>query len=437
MWDHQRHARRAQLHGHRLRRLPLDRRRQHVVARRQSRCSARTRSSAGSGVAIDPQNRRQRLRDRHRARRSAARTSASTSRPTSATRSRPTIDPDNAGLGGAFVYGWWFGRLWVDPDNSQRIYSAGVDLMRSRRRRAELLVGRRQRPRRPARDGLGPEGPGARLPRQRRRALPLRRRRRDLEPRSSTSRSASPTASTSPSRTRTALVAGLQDNGQIRTENPAKEWNEYGGGDGQRTLISPKDKKTSTGARSTAPAPSPTTAAPTRRGFTYSYVSTRHNWFTPIEFDPEDPRTIYIGGDFLSRSDDEARELHADQPGARRTARAGDQPAVRRLRHAHDDLAGAQGDRDDLRRHRQRRPLVHAHRRRHDRLDPGDRPRPAQVVDHARAGRPEEPEGRVRDLLGHPRGARRPRTSSAPRTAARTGTTSPATCRRSRYRTST
>ncbi|MEA2272802.1 MAG: hypothetical protein QOI98_1510, partial [Solirubrobacteraceae bacterium] len=42
-----------------------------------------------------------------------------------------TLDPDNAGLGGAFTYGWWFGRLWVDPNNSNRIYSAGVDLMRS------------------------------------------------------------------------------------------------------------------------------------------------------------------------------------------------------------------------------------------------------------------------------------------------------------------
>jgi hypothetical protein len=110
------------------------------------------------------------------------------------------------------------------------------------------------------------------------------------------------------------LVAGLQDNGQIRTEKPAKEWNSFGGGDGQRTLISPKDKETIYGCSQNGACSVSHDGGGNQSDFTYSYVSTRHNFFTPIEFDPEDPHTIYVGGDILSRSDDEAQSFTVISP---------------------------------------------------------------------------------------------------------------------------
>ena len=107
---------------------------------------------------------------------------------------------------------WWFGKIWVDPEDKNH------DLQRRRQpasldRRRHDVGQRRRRARRPARDGLGPldarRQPGhaaARLPRQRRRHLPLGEQRRARARGSSptTSPGTRPTTSTSPRSTRSA-----------------------------------------------------------------------------------------------------------------------------------------------------------------------------------------------------------------------------------------
>ena len=85
--------------------------------------------------------------------------------------------------GGNPRFEWWFGRLFVDPVNKNHLFKTDVSLRRSSRRRHD--VGERGRAaRRPARDGVGPERAEPRVPRQRRRHVPLRRERRQrLDPR--------------------------------------------------------------------------------------------------------------------------------------------------------------------------------------------------------------------------------------------------------------
>jgi photosystem II stability/assembly factor-like uncharacterized protein len=107
------------------------------------------------------------------------------------------------------------------------------------------------------------------------------------------------------------MVAGLQDNGANRnytsrgTDKDGK-WNSYVGGDGQRTLINPKDQKVVYGCYQYGACYVSTDGGTTTSDFEYSVVSSRKNWFTPIEFDPKDPHTIYTGGEIMSRSDDDA-----------------------------------------------------------------------------------------------------------------------------------
>ncbi len=43
-------------------------------------------------------------------------------------------------------------------------------------------------------------------------------------------------------------------------------------------------------------------------------ISERKNWFTPIEFGPGNPATIYTGGELLNRSDDHGRTWRVISP---------------------------------------------------------------------------------------------------------------------------
>ena len=142
---------------------------------------------------------------------------------------------------------WWFGKIWVDPEDKNLIFNADVNLRRSTD--GGMTWGeRRRRARRPARDGLGPldarRQPGdaaARVPRQRRRHLPLGDQRRPglvdqvqqpaLEP-------GLPPRGVPPFDSQR-MINGLQDNGSNRTL------------DG-RPIPSPTDPSCATGTRPAA-----------------------------------------------------------------------------------------------------------------------------------------------------------------------------------------
>jgi photosystem II stability/assembly factor-like uncharacterized protein len=110
------------------------------------------------------------------------------------------------------------------------------------------------------------------------------------------------------------VVGGLQDNGVNKSwsENgtgPAS-WVSYGGGDGERTRIKPPEATTLYGCSQYG-------ACFVNKGSgntDLNYVSTRHNWFTPIEFAPDDPNTVYIGGEILNRSTDDGETFTPISP---------------------------------------------------------------------------------------------------------------------------
>jgi hypothetical protein len=109
----------------------------------------------------------------------------------------------------------------------------------------------------------------------------------------------------------TRMVAGLQDNGVNRNytsrgTDPNGHWNSYVGGDGQRALINPKNQSIVYGCYQYGACYVSHDGGGTSTEFTNSVISSRKNWFTPIEFDPEDPHTIYTGGEIMNRSDDDA-----------------------------------------------------------------------------------------------------------------------------------
>ena len=119
---------------------------------------------------------------------------------------------------------------------------------RVHRRRADVAQLQRSA-RRPARDGVGPERPEPRLPRQRRRHVPLRHQRRPAA-RGSTRRTSRGTSRTT-SRWRPTTRAGWRPGcrttaacapGPRRREpSDLSQWNAYGGGDGHEVLIDPSD----------------------------------------------------------------------------------------------------------------------------------------------------------------------------------------------------
>ena len=112
----------------------------------------------------------------------------------------------------------------------------------------------------------------------------------------------------------TRIVVGLQDNGSNRNwsgrSHGGSTWKDYTGGDGQRAAIAPDGKddlvygcsqygvcQVDGGASWSSPG-EVSTNPPT-------LASTRNNYFQPIEFDPADPHKAFSGGDILNESTDD------------------------------------------------------------------------------------------------------------------------------------
>jgi len=207
----------------------------------------------------------------------------------------------------ASSYSWWFGRIWADPTDADRVFVAGVSLTGSTDGGLTWgdVTGSAHAdqhamawdPKVPGRVYLGNDGGiyrsddngagnwehGDSHPFSQLYGLDVG----EQDP--------------------TRRVAGLQDNGVVRNYDGAKkgEWNEFGGGDGQRTLINPKDQEIVYGCSQYGACFVSKDGGSTQTDFTNQVVSTRKNWFTPIEFDPADPSIVYTGGEIMSRSQDD------------------------------------------------------------------------------------------------------------------------------------
>lgn len=218
----------------------------------------------------------------------------------------PLVVPDQAGLSGAFVYGWWFGRVWVDPRKSNEVWTAGLDLLRSTNggqtfatSSAGMHVDQHAMawdPRIENRVWAGNDGGVYRSDDGGRTWVPAKVQ-PYLQP------NALDVSEQDPSR----VVIGMQDNGEARNYATAKrEWTAFGpGGDGQRVLINPKNKNIVYACGQNGACQVSTDGGTSGTSFENQVISARKVFFMPIEFDLKTPSTIYTGGEIMNRSDDD------------------------------------------------------------------------------------------------------------------------------------
>ncbi len=206
-------------------------------------------------------------------------------------------------------FGWWFGRLWVDPTNENIVFAAGVNLRRTTNGGATWAnVG-----------GVHADQHAM----QWATAVPnLVYLGNDGGTYASTNNGVSGSfvqavyetysqfytidvGELAPDR----ITAGLQDHGSWRSwtgQNPGDDtWQSYNGGDGLKTIVDPSNPNIYYGCsqygscvrRVDGPADGVTNAT-----ISSGTVSARRNWLTPIELDPNNPAILYYGGNVLNKS---------------------------------------------------------------------------------------------------------------------------------------
>jgi photosystem II stability/assembly factor-like uncharacterized protein len=212
--------------------------------------------------------------------------------------------PDNPLLSSSqSSYGWWFGRLWVAPTDPGDLWAAGVPLLRSR-------------------DGGRTWGYGAADVHADQHALLWENGkpghmllgndggfyRTDDDGNTWTKATSEPytqyfsidVGEQDPGR----MVGGAQDNGCSRSYGSPQGWQVFGCGDGLETLINPVDQNLVYYCSQYGYCSRSTNGGDSGRNFISATTSTRRNWKTPLEFDPNDPKIMYYGGNILNRSTD-------------------------------------------------------------------------------------------------------------------------------------
>jgi photosystem II stability/assembly factor-like uncharacterized protein len=214
-----------------------------------------------------------------------------------------------SGLSGSqSSYGWWFGRIWVDPADQDRVFVAGVPL--------ELSTN----------GGQSFGGAGAVHADQHAMAWDPKQSGRvylgnDGGLYHSDTNGSSWTHATSEPFTQfysvdvseqddTRLVGGAQDNGTLRSW---ANWGDYTGGDGEEALIDPTNQNNIYGCSQYGACSRSTNGGNSSLSFG-STVSDRYNWFTPVQFDPSNPQVIYLGGNRLNRSTNGAASFSVISP---------------------------------------------------------------------------------------------------------------------------
>jgi hypothetical protein len=214
--------------------------------------------------------------------------------------------PNDGNLSGAqSTYGWWFGRLWVDPLNDAHVFGAGVYLCESKNSGSsftaefsphaddhamawDLKVANRVY--------LGCDGGVYRS---------------DVNGSNdqwtfAVSQPYTQFYSVDVSEQDSIrVVGGAQDNGCNRSY-PGTGWNQYIFGDGEETLIDPVDQNNVYGCSQYGECNRSTNGGSTNIDFTFSTVSSRRNWFSPLQFDPGNSSVLFYAGNQVNRSTDKA-----------------------------------------------------------------------------------------------------------------------------------
>ena len=214
-------------------------------------------------------------------------------------------------------FGWWFGRLWVDPKNQDHVFVAGVSLRESNN--GGQTWGNSQGPHAdqhafewdlkvPNRVYLGNDGG---LYRSDSNGATRTWEKATYEP--YTQHYQVEVAETDSTR----LTGGTQDNGCIRSWGSEDGgWDGYGCGDGEYTPIDWSDERiwygcSQYGSCSRYDERSGTVVSSNIRD---GASSARWNWHAPLVIDPNDPEVLYFAGNQLNRSTDRGDTWTAISP---------------------------------------------------------------------------------------------------------------------------
>jgi len=211
------------------------------------------------------------------------------------------------------TFGWWFGRIWVDPATAQHVWVAGVQILESLdggaswRRNTTVHADQHAfafDPRVSGRVFLGNDGgvyrsaAGGSLTGAwtKTTALAVNQFYTVAVSRQDTSR----------------VSGGAQDNGSLRNWG-GTAFNSIGGGDGTTNLIDPTNQNKVYSCSQNGACTRSTDGGTTRSSFGPT-VSDRRNWVTPIVFDPNNPAIMYYAGNRVNRSTNSAASWTAISP---------------------------------------------------------------------------------------------------------------------------
>jgi photosystem II stability/assembly factor-like uncharacterized protein len=207
-----------------------------------------------------------------------------------------------------YVYGWWFAHLWVDPRHPSHVFVAGLDLYRSTDSGSSFSVSggvhsdqhvmafdKRV-------DNLVYLGDDGGFYRSTTGGSSNSWVKATYEP--WTQFDGLDVSEQDPAR----INGGLQDNGSVRSwgdhGRAQEDWDSYLGGDGQQNLINPKNKNNVFACYQYGACSVSTNGGQDMNEFDQQTVSDRHNYFTPMAFDPSRPSTVYYAGDIVNKSVD-------------------------------------------------------------------------------------------------------------------------------------
>lgn len=213
------------------------------------------------------------------------------------------LTPNSTISGAQATYGWWFGKVWVDPLNQAHVFVAGVTLCESQDSGVSFVSQANPHADHhamawdltvPGRVYLGNDGGTYRSDvngsnNQWTKAI--------SEP--YTQFYSVDVSEQDASR----VVGGAQDNGVLRSYG-ATAWNMYVGGDGLEALIDPNDQNLVYGCSQYGQCVRSTNGGTPGTNFTGLTVSARRNWLTPLQFHPGDPAILYYAGNQVNRTTD-------------------------------------------------------------------------------------------------------------------------------------
>ena len=220
----------------------------------------------------------------------------------------PALDAADGG------FAWWFGRLWVDPDDANHVLSAGVPMMESRNGGLSWTRGRGIHvdqhavawdPHNPDRVYVGNDG-GLYWSDQNGDVIgPWTKA--SVEPYNQFY------AMDASAQDVSRVSGGTQDNGSLRSWGGA-DWNRYRGGDGMMNRINPVDLDNVFACSQFGGCARSDNGGDSMTSIRGRFAGTRFNWVSPLEIAAGAPDTVYFGSNILNRSDDRGQTWRAVSP---------------------------------------------------------------------------------------------------------------------------